>query len=457
MLNLKKVAAEIIQRFKTKYLTQEGMIARSYPCTTENIYADFDDVLPFFLYFGEDEFVRKQIELSTSATFNHLTVFNDKVVSWRNDEYLGALCCYYRKHHDPEIRKIIEGCFTSIEKYLMQDGHVFMFYDLRRNRLPKLYSMWTGGLLEVFLENSDLFSEWKSKGLRAIDLWLENYSFQKYSIFVFKSHAYSRLFNLINCNFHFHNLNFHRIVNSQFYYIRRTKLRNTLIEAIVYYLLQLPTGSYFQFMKANTNFIFALIGAYRLTGEERYRKAIEKWINTVREKLFRDGMIYGIWYPNGNATDPTLTESFAMIDVLCDTYSFVSKKPEFLDFAKEIADTWLLQQWPNGMFPFVPGGVHDHLDNQTDFSVALCRLSELTGEEIYREVGRRCFFSTLKYHQTEEGYVTSVTKDGKVLPGTVVDPKYNGLLLKGIINWIEEGKGAKIYETPDLHDLLKDR
>lgn len=229
------------------------------------------------------------------------------------------------------------------------------------------------------------------------------------------------------------------------------------MEAIVYYLLQSPTGSYFQFMEANTNFIFALISAYRLTGEERYRKAIEKWINAVREKLFRNGMIYGVWYRNGKATNPTLTESFAMIDVLCDTYSFVSKNPEFLDFAGEIADTWLLQQWPNGMFPSVPGGLYDHIDNQTDFSIALQRISELTDEKTYSEAGRHCFLSTLKYHQTEEGYVTSVTKDGKVMPGAVVDPKYNGLLLKGIINWIEEEKGIKIYETPDLHDLLKDR
>jgi len=454
-LNLEKISAEIIQRFKTKYLNQAGMIARLYPCTTETIYADFDDVLPFLLYFGEDEFVKKQIELSTRATFNHLTAFNDKVISWRNDEYLGALCCYYRKHRDPDVRKIINGCFTSIEKYLMRDGHLFMFYDLRRNSLPKLYSTWTGGLLEVFLENSDLFPEWKSKGLHTIDLWLENYSFKKYGIFVFKSHAYSRLFNVINCNLYFSNLNFHQIMNSQFYYIRRTTLRNTLMEAIVYYLLQFPTGSYFQFMKANTNFIFALISAYRLTREERYRKAIEKWIDAVRRKLFRNGMIYGVWYPNNNVTNPTLTESFAMIDVLCDTYSFVSKKPEFLDFAKEIADTWLLQQWPNGMFPSVPGGLYNHIDNQTDFSISLRRVSELTSDEQYCKAGRRCFLSTLKYHQTEEGYVTSVSKEGKIMPKTVVDLKYNGLLLKGVVSWIEEGK--KIYEMPDLHDLLKDR
>ena len=454
-MNLKKVAKEIIQRFKTKYLNQAGMIARSYPCTAETIYADFDDVLPFLLYFGEDEFVRKQIELSIQATFEHMTVFNDKIISWRNDEYLGALCYYYRKHHDPEVKKIIAGCFSSINKYLMRDGHVFMCYDLRRKRLVKLYSAWTGGLLEVFLENDDLFPEWKQIGMRTIDLWLKNHSFQKYGLFVFKSHAYSRLFNLANCNFHFRCLKFHQIVNSQFYYIPRTTLRNAVIESIAYHLLQLPTGAYFQFMKANTNFIFALVSAYRLTGEERYKLAIEKWINAVREKLFRDGMIHGVWYPNGNATNPTLTESFAMIDVLCDTYNFVSKKSEFLEFAKEIANAWLLQQWPNGLFPLVPGGLYDHIDDQTDFSIALQRISELTSDERYREAGRRCFFSALKHHRTEEGYITSVTKGGKIIPESTVSPKYNGLLLKGVISWIEEMK--KIYETPDLYDLLKDR
>lgn len=456
-MKFKEVAAEIIQRFKTKYLTNDGMIARSYPCTSETLYSDFDDVLPFLLYFGEKEFIREQIILSTKANSNRLIVFNDKVVSWRNDEYLGALCYYYRQHRDPEVRRIIEECFASIQKYLIKDGHVLMFYDLQRNSFPKLYSTWSGGLLEVFLENSDLFSEWRAKALHTIDLWLENYSFQKYGIFVFKSHAYSRLFNLVNCRFPFHNLKFHQMLNSQFYYLPRINLRSAIMEAIVYYLLQLPTGSYFQFMKANTNFIFALVSAYRLTGKEYYRKAIEKWINAVRGKLFRDGMICGVWYANGKTINPTLTECHTMIDVLCDTYSFINRNPIYLNFAKEIADTWLGHQWPNGMFPSLPGGLYDHIDEQTDLSIALHRLAELTGDKAYSEAGRRCFLSTLKHHQTEEGYVTSVTREGKVMAGTVVDPKYNGLLLKGIINWLEEEKGNKIYKTPDLHDLLKDR
>lgn len=452
---LKKVATEIIHRFKTKYLNQARMIGRSYPCKAETIYSDFDDILPFLLYFGEDEFIREQIELSTQTTFKSLVVFNNKVVSWRNDEYLGALCCYYRKHRCPKVRKIIDGCAESIEKYLMRDGHIFMFYDLRRKSLPRLYSPWAGGLLEVFLENSDLFPEWKPKALRTINLWLKNYSFRKYSLFVFKSHASSHLFNLVNCNFYFRYPKFHRYVNSSFYYIDRTTLRKAIIESIIYYLLQCPTGFHFQFMKANTNFIFALISAYNLTREEQYRKAIENWIDSVKEKLFRDGLIYGVWYPNGTVTNPTLTESLIMIDVLCDTYNFVSKKAKFLDFAKEIADTWIAQQWPNGLFPSVPGGLRNHIDNQTDFSITLRRVSELRSEGKYCEIGRQCFLSTLKHHQTEDGFVTSVTKGGKIVPETVVDPKYNGLLLKGIINWLEERR--KIYEIPELHDMLKDR
>lgn len=452
---MEDVAAEIIQRFKTKYLNHAGMISRSYPCTEEAIYADFDDILPFLLYFNEDEFVRQQIELSTRTTFRHMTVFNDKIVSWRNDEYLGAICYYYRKHNDPGIKEIINESFSNIEKYLMWKGHICMFYDLRRNTLPRLYSPWTGGLLEVFLENSDLFPEWKQTGLRTIDLWLKNYSFQKYGIFVFKSHASSDLFNRINCNFYFNYPRFHQLVNSQFYYIKRTTLLNRIIDSITYNLIQLPAGSYFQFMKANTNFIFALISAYRLTGEEGYRLAIERWIDSVREKLFRNGMIYGLWYPDGRAANPTLTESFIMIDILCDTFKFVSNKSEFIDFAREIADTWLLQQWPNSMFPSAPGGLTNHIDDQTDFSISLRRLSEITGNERYAEAGRTCFHSMLKHHQTDDGYITSVTKEGKVISESSVSPKYNGLLLKGIICWKEENK--KIYETPDLCDLLTDR
>ncbi|MDD5453901.1 MAG: hypothetical protein PHW62_00175 [Candidatus Ratteibacteria bacterium] len=452
-MELNRAAKEIIQNIKTKYLDSNGMVSKTYPVGTETIYADFDDILPFLLYFGENDFTRNQIELSRQITYNGMTTYNDKIISWRNDEYLGAVCCFYRQSRDELIENMIIEGFSGIVVYLIKNGHIRMCYDLSRNGAPDLQSAWSGGLIEVFLENSDLFPDWKGWGVRALDAFLDDYCFKKYGLFNFKSHISSELFNYLNCNINILPDSINQIANAQFYYLNKKGLKNKLLESLAYTLFQLPTGAMFQFMKANSNFIFALITAYRITKDEKYKGAIIRWIDSVLKKLYRDGLVYGLWYPDGNIKNPALTESFVMIDILCDTYFFVDSNPLYLKIASEIADRWLNLKWDNGLIPATPDNIKNHLDNQTDFSISLRRLAELTGNQLYLNAGKELFASALVNHRTEDGYVTSIYKDGTY--ENRVSPKYNGLLLKGLICWMNDGK--KIYGDIDFYDLMKDR
>lgn len=45
---LKEAAQFIIGNFKTLYLNDQGFIGRSYPSSSDVIYPDFDDIVPFF-------------------------------------------------------------------------------------------------------------------------------------------------------------------------------------------------------------------------------------------------------------------------------------------------------------------------------------------------------------------------------------------------------------------------
>jgi len=104
-------------------------------------------------------------------------------------------------------------------------------------------------------------------------------------------------------------------------------------------LYSMPTGFYFQFMKINTNFIFALIKAYRLTKNLKYKNAINKWILNVKQKLFRNGQIYSNWSPMYvNKKPALLVDQYVLIDILCDYYAFVENDMEHLMFAKELAN-----------------------------------------------------------------------------------------------------------------------
>src|SRR3989344_7188 len=184
-----KEARAVIDLIKGRCLNEEGHIVRLYPQKEGTIYADFDDLVPFFLYFGEDEFIARQIKISKEATFHGLTVFNGKIVSWRNDEYLGALCSFYRKHPESWLKAYIEEIFDNIKKYLFYGDHIIAYYDLERNKKSKIYSPWAGGLLEVFLENSDLFPEWREAALKVADQWLQSESFKRYGLFTAKNHV----------------------------------------------------------------------------------------------------------------------------------------------------------------------------------------------------------------------------------------------------------------------------
>ena len=455
VFELNSKAREIIRHFKTTYINNKGFVARNFPVRDTGIYCDFDDMVPFFLYFGEDEFIRQQILLSRQATFNGLIVFNDKIVSWRNDEYLGALCAFYKKQKNRELGEYISCCYDNFKKYLMDAGHIYMFYDLKRKKRSRLYSTWAGGQIEVFLENSDIFPEWKAPALKTVDLWLDDYYFKRFGLFAFKSHPYSEFFNYINGSWRINSPSFHDRVNSHFYYLSRDTLKSRLRESFFMSLVDLPTGFHFQFMKANTNFVFALLTAYSLTRDDRYKKAIERWITSVKTNLFRDGMIYGNYRLANYNQAYTLTDNFVMIDILCDAYHFLEKNEAYLDFAKAIADSWLKTRWKNGLFPVRPDALFDHIDDNIDFSIALRRISELTGDKNYSDIGFQCIESILKIHQQEDGYVTSVSREGQLPEAAVVDPKYNGLLLKGIISNLERDKA--IYNDLELHDLLKDR
>ena len=54
-------ARRIVDLIKDRCLNDRGQIVRLYPQKEGTIYADFDDLVPFFLYFGEDEFIARQI------------------------------------------------------------------------------------------------------------------------------------------------------------------------------------------------------------------------------------------------------------------------------------------------------------------------------------------------------------------------------------------------------------
>jgi len=101
-----------------------------------------------------------------------------------------------------------------------------------------------------------------------------------------------------------------------------------------------------------------------------------------------------------------------------------------------------------------------HIDNSIDLAISIRRYGEVVNSKYYTDISVNIILTTLKYHKTNIGFCTLIDKkyltDAKINnKSKIIDPKYNGLLLKALICLLTVDKS--IYESKELHDLFKDR
>jgi hypothetical protein len=167
--------------------------------------------------------------------------------------------------------------------------------------------------------------------------------------------------------------------------------------------------------------------------------------------LWNEGNVYLLLDRRFRGYQPHLKAGFAAMDLLCDMHVVGVGRPDTLNLARAIGEFWLSQQWPNGLFPKIPGEASDHLDANTDLSVALHKLAFLTGDTRYRQAAERCRDAILVYHAGPAGYVLSVSREGQVVDARVL-VKYQSLLLKLALL-----DGESPYDDTRVAGLLRDR
>lgn len=445
----------IIQNFKIHYLNKKGLISRTYPVSDRTIFDNFDDLAPFFLYYGEIDFLLEQITRLGPDPFETLLPVHNIIYSYMIDEYLGGMYCLFRKTHSPIVKRLLDDAVGKCLKYFVVDGVLVEFYDLTARKASPYYSPWSSGLLETFLEMLDVCPHLMDLVIRVVHRWLDNRFYLQEALFPFRS-SHRPLYYLLG------QLNARRKVYREHCPTLPRGEQLSLLKQINYharkcFYLYASSGHFVQLMKSNTTMIFTLIEMYRLTGENFYREHITRWMNSCLSKLVSDGTVYGRYYPTVSVDSPSLANAFILIDVLSDTYWFVDRDMKYLNWAMFIAERQLATQWANGLLPMHEGSDRDHLDHQVDFAVSLRRIGELAGNAGYLQRARRLIENTLRFHRVEHGFCTHVDTMGKpvYMPVNMVDPKYNALLLKGLILLSEER--SSIYEKEALRDLLKDR
>lgn len=425
-------AQRIIHFLKKDFLLANGALTltkiehKKYPY---HIFPDLGDFLPFFLYFNEDKFIDTQIEIFKKILKNNILISEHKTLGFKNlaksyeysDLIYGLVDYYLFKKDDLSKKLLITNIDTAIKIFNFNKKFNSFYFPKFRFRLP-IQDSRDGMMIELCL---DLYK-------------------------VFKEEQYLDIAQNI----------FSQLVAQKFY--KKYGLFSTFYSENIFVKLLLFNKSskkYFysaEIMKNNTNTLFALLSLYNKTKKEDVLTHIDNIVKTIKNKATIEN--YGIiktFLPNKKNDSAFLFSSFAFLDFLCDLY-FSLKRNKDLEFAKQIANFWIAQQGKTGLFPLYHNSHESYLDGETDMTIALFKLAELTGDEQYSIAAEKCFAGIIKYHAPYD-YILSVDID----TGKVIDKKQRTkficLFLKLLILKIEYDKGKKIYHNQELFNILRDR
>ena len=229
----------------------------------------------------------------------------------------------------------------------------------------------------------------------------------------------------------------------------------------------------FMLAKSNTNLIFGLTRLYKNNKNATLKKVLCKWYRSL--PILENKTINTLWAPKKNLRLCCLETNIAAIDALIDI-TLATGEQESLKLAESVSQAWIGYQNKTGLIDEVPQVINtgklskkmvnfsmknkhiSRLDSQTDFSVVLLKLWDLTENQTYLTSAKKIIDGIIKYHKFEDGYVEFVnTKTGSHENSKVIETKFLSLLIKAFMTMHECNNDRKIYKNKLLIELVRDR
>lgn len=453
-LDVKQKAQDLINLIKTRFITADGLLARNYPVTSRTLFTDFDDIVPFFIFFNETEFLLSQVKIIQEKSKSLLSLCSvDGVLVTRTiDEWFGGLYALWEKTADDVTYNLLKESVEFVLEHLMKDGFFSAAFYPENERGVSFYEPWSAGLLETFCEMREQFPAGFEQAQKVLRSWIQDDYFNAHHLFPYRVYS-SPIKKFIQ----------KKILSRSFPARRnskpltvvgpcRTRVLKSLVKQFLFYSIN---GLYSQLMKSNSTCAFALLEFYKATGDEFWLQSLIKWIVSATENFCDNGKVYMEFVPKSRARrDAGITPAFILTDVICDTVYFAEDyvaqyKDKFMSVAEEIIDYAWQSRLENGLIPYRDECDFAHIDSQVDFGISLRRYAQLTGQQSYRDKSVELTKRALELHYSPGGYFTY---SGNA-PKNVIDPKYNALLLKGFANLITIDE--PLY--PHYYSLFKDR
>lgn len=441
-INITACVDKIINSFKEEFLNEDQIISRDYPPSKRLIFDNFDDIAPFLSYFNQTTFLQSQIDKIRQENFDYL-FFENIIYSYKIDEFLGGLYTVYKQNNNEETLSIINNFLIFLNEKFFFDNCFYGAYDRVADKTIKIEYPWSSGLLETFIEMKEFDPTLVNKSKKIINKWIESDFFIKNNLFPY---------NFSNQNI----IQKYSLIKQKEVPYSREKDLKYLIKNFLN--TNLFSANYSRIMKQNSTLIFTIIELYKLDPNQKYKLVIDSWIESVITKLTHNEIIYGEWHPyRKHLTDDNITHTFIFIDIVCDYLHFIERKQKLIYQIQLIINKRLSSMTPEGLLPISFKNTLCHIDSSMDFAISIRRFGEIINNTKYLNLSNQIILSILEYHKYEFGFATLYeSRSGIVrIPKNTIDPKYNGLLLKGIISL--ENQDKKIQSTPYLHDLFKDR
>ncbi len=424
-------ATELVDLIKTQFITNEGLLARNYPTKERTLFDNFDDIVPFFLYLDEADFLLSQISLVHKSHHNLLTLCAEgNLLITRNiDEWFGGLFALWKATNDHKTFTLLENSVRFVDQNLMKNNFLAPAYDLYNGPVTSFYEPWCSGLLETFCEMREEFPKLFDKAQNVLSIWLQDEYFREYGLLPY------RIFSSNSKNFvqkallskKRPYLSFSKFPQRNSIKSFRTFLRYK--RALLRF--NLSNGWYSQMMKSNSTCAFTMLEFYNATGDRFWYDSLSIWIESAKENFVKNNKVYMEYLPKADLRfNAEARAVFIFSDVICDSAFFLSSFKKYLPWAESILNYQWDNRLENGMVPFSEGYYFAHIDDQVDLAISFRRFGELTDDKDFIKRSQILINNMITTHYTPEGYYTYSGETQE----NVIDPKYNALVLKGMIN-----------------------
>ncbi len=393
-----------------------------------HIFPDIGDVAPFFYYFGEKDFIETQLDLYQKTLQNGLLIsdfptlgVSGLVKTYEYTDLILGLLTVWEADPTPRHKEILDQTIdAAIHAFALKTNPRSFYYPRLGMRLPVIDTR-DATLIECFVS---LYRATGSKehlqiAYNIFNTLIKTKFFKTYGMF-----ADYEPTNLL----------------------ARLALRTS------------EKTHQATLCKNNTNALFGILDLYRATQDQLVLAVLERLTEMVLAKArIPQGALMRRYVPGTVSTEADLTASFPVLDYLCDLAMEVpSWKERAIKAARANADFWLSKRGTTGLMPVSSEGTHTFFDSETDMSIGLYKLAEVTGDSTYSRAADELVEAVLRYHAPHD-YALEVD----INSGEVINPtqrtKFLCLFLKVLILKIEQGRGITIYGSPSLFELLKDR